>query len=143
MYFYNADLPGAPYLLNPENAWENAWLDFMCENRINIESMRIKEGEKVSSFNPNNYPVGFIKDIAVGYNQKELIVVPDALYMGRREDYYPDWLKERLSDYRYSYEIWTTFIAPSTGFLRICWNHKQITSPTREVPCIYVLRGHS
>ncbi len=143
MYFYNADLPGAPQLLDPMIAWENDWLNFACENRINAENMRLEEGEKLSYLDINNYPAGLIKDIVIGYVKKELIVVPNALYMGCRKDYYPDWLKERLSNPIYDYEIWTTFMAPLTGLLRVCWNHKQITNPTREVPCVYILRRHS
>ncbi len=143
MHFYNAGLPGAPYLLDLEIAPQNSWLDFACENHINIDNMRLQEGRKVGSFNPDNYPVGLIKDIVVGCNQQELIVIPNALYMGYRKDYYPDWLKERLSNPTYDYEIWVTFIAPLTGLLRICWNYRRITDPTREVPCIYVLHEHS
>ena len=142
MYFYSISLPDGPYLLDFDDSWRNIWLNFVCENKINHKEMHLQEGDKLGSFIPDNRPTGVIHNIAIGCTQKELIVVPEALYLSCDINYHPDWLKKRLINPSYQYEIWLAFIAPLTGFLRVCWNHKGIAD-TREVPCVHLLRKHS
>ncbi len=138
MYFYSIGLPGSPHLLDSNSPSKNVWLGFVCENPIDAEDIRLKKGEELGCFDPNNQPTGIVRDIAIGCGKKELITIFNAHYIDCEKKHYPDWLKERLLNPDYQHEVWLSFIAPSTGFLRVCWNHKGVAD-TREVPCIHFL----
>ncbi len=142
MHFYNVDLPDSPHLLDSNSSWKSVWLGFVSENPIDVESMRLKEGETLGSFDPNNQPTGIIRDIAVGCGEKELITISDAHYIDCEKEHYPDWLKKRLLNPDYQHEIWLSFITATTGFLRVCWNHKGVAG-TKEIPCVHFLHRYS